>query len=101
GHQAEVERRVRLRVEVQDERPVPLRREGRGEVDRGGRLADAPLLVQDRDPSHRVTLPAGPLPYVDPLRRGSLRDRALCAKPNWRKRIDPQMTQMKEDEENN
>ena len=38
--------RVRLRVEVDDERPLAGLREAGGEVDRGRRLADAALLVR-------------------------------------------------------
>ena len=59
GHQAQVQGRVRLRVEVQDERPVPLVGQRRGEVDRRGGLADPPFLVQYGDPSHR----SGVLPH--------------------------------------
>ena len=40
GHRA-----VGLRVQVHQQRFHPLLRHGRGQVDRGGRLADAALLV--------------------------------------------------------
>ena len=50
--QAEVQRGVGLRVEVEDQRPVPLGGQGGGEVDGRGRLADPALLIQHRDPSH-------------------------------------------------
>ena len=55
-------RRVRLRVEIDEEAALSRLGKARGEVDRGGRLADAALLVRDRvDPGcHGVTVPAGP-----------------------------------------
>ena len=45
---AEPRGRVRLRIEVDDERPLTGLGQARGEVDRGRRLADAALLVRDR-----------------------------------------------------
>ena len=49
---AEPGSRVRLRVEVDDERRLAGLREAGGEVDRGRRLADAALLVRERvDPA--------------------------------------------------
>ena len=49
--------RVRLRVEVDDERPLAGLREARGEVDRSRRLADAALLIRKRvDPGHAAIL---------------------------------------------
>src|SRR5207248_4242807 len=45
---AEARGRVRLRVEVDDERPLARLREAGGEVDRGRRLADPALLVRER-----------------------------------------------------
>ena len=58
----ETGRRVRLRVEIDEEAALSRLGKARGEVDRGGRLADAALLVRDRvDPGrHGVTVPAGP-----------------------------------------
>ena len=58
----EAGRRVRLRVEIDEEAALSRLGKARGEVDRGGRLADAALLVRDRvDPGrHGVTVPARP-----------------------------------------
>ena len=52
GLDAEVGGGVGLRVEVEDADALAGLGQGGGEVDRGGRLADAALLVDDRDPSH-------------------------------------------------
>ena len=49
---AKVRGRVRLWIEIENQDPLPRLRQGRGEVNRGRRLADAPLLVDHRDPSH-------------------------------------------------
>ena len=49
GVDAEPGRRVALRVEVDHQHPEPELGERRAEVDGGGRLADATLLVGDRD----------------------------------------------------
>ena len=43
-------------VEIADQRPISQTRQAGAQVHRGGRLADAPLLVDDRDPSHEVCL---------------------------------------------
>src|SRR4051812_36277055 len=45
---AETHGRVALWIDVDDERLVAGRRDARGHVDRGGRLADPALLVRDR-----------------------------------------------------
>ena len=50
---AEGRRRVALRVEVDHEHVGTRPREGGGEVDRGRRLADAALLVRDRQDAGR------------------------------------------------
>src|SRR5205085_9446414 len=61
GAHAEPRRRVRLRVEVDDERPLPGLGEAGGEVDRSRRLADAALLVRERvDPGHPRILATDP-----------------------------------------
>ena len=46
--------RVALRVEVDDQRPQPVERQGHAQVHRGRRLADAALLVGDRDDADPV-----------------------------------------------
>src|SRR5207244_10481153 len=52
--QAETDRGVRLRVDVDQERLVARLGDARGDVDRGGRLPDAALLVRDGvDRAHR------------------------------------------------
>ena len=55
--EAGARRRVALRIEI-DEQHAPLHRdEARREIDRGGRLADAALLVRDRDDArHRAAV---------------------------------------------
>ena len=73
---AERRRGVALRVEVDDQDVQPLQGQGRGEVDRGGRLADATLLVGHRQdagpggPWERLAHPAGKHAYGS-LRRPS------------------------------
>ena len=58
---AEPRGRVRLRVEVDDERALAGLREAGGEVDGGRRLADAALLVRERvDPGHAAIVATGP-----------------------------------------
>ena len=43
---------VGLRVEVEDADAPAARGQGRRQIDRRGGLADAALLIDDRDPSH-------------------------------------------------
>ena len=47
--------RVALRIEVDQQHAALGRRQRRGEIDRGGRLADAALLVRDRDDALHAT----------------------------------------------
>ena len=54
---AEVRGGVGLRVEVEDADALAALGQGRRQVDRGGRLADAALLIDDRDPSHDHSSP--------------------------------------------
>jgi hypothetical protein len=49
GTATEARRRVRLRVEVDEQAPFARLGEARGEVDGGRRLADAALLIRNRD----------------------------------------------------
>ena len=49
---AQVGRGVGLRIKIQDADPPAALRQSRGQVDSGGRLADAAFLIDDRDPSH-------------------------------------------------
>jgi hypothetical protein len=50
GSPVEMERQVRLRVEVEEQRGDPAACQGGSEIHRGGRLTDPALLVDDRDP---------------------------------------------------
>src|SRR5207244_212571 len=61
GAFAEPRGRVRLGVEIDDERPLARLRETGGEVDRGRRLADPALLVRDGvdRPGHPAKTRAG------------------------------------------
>ena len=51
-HHAQVQRRVRLWVEVDQANSLPGFGQGRAKIDSRGRLADAPLLIQDGDRTH-------------------------------------------------
>ena len=71
GAEAEPRRRVRLRVEVDDEAALAGLGETRGEVDGGRGLADAALLVRDRvDPGgHTLTVACPAKPPVSRVAR--------------------------------
>ena len=84
---SETRRRVRLRVEIDEQAPLARLREARGEVDGGRRLADAALLVRNGDDpgAHRVRLASArtlgarrqvPLPFARGIGSG---ERALPA----------------------
>jgi hypothetical protein len=44
-----------LWIEINHEDTLAGSGQGGGQVDRCGRLADSPLLIDDRDPSHELT----------------------------------------------
>src|SRR5262249_4275702 len=56
---AERERRVRLRVEIDEQHTFAARRERTGEVDGGRRLATAALLIDEREHVHADLQQAG------------------------------------------
>ena len=47
-----MQRRVGLRIEIDDVRLLPSRGQRRAQIDGGGGLSHAPFLIEDRDPSH-------------------------------------------------
>ncbi len=72
---AEAHGDVALRVHVDEQRAVPLRRQAVGEADRRRGLAGPALLVHHRDPPRAPTLPqlpaasSGPLAWLSRLKR--------------------------------
>ena len=53
---AEVDGQVGLRIAVDEENPAAVLRQRRPEIGDGGRLADAPLVVENRDHAHGSAL---------------------------------------------